>query len=177
MKGSLFDLLGNVCYMRAVLSFVHLNIVKRKQDTPVWYVLFPFYAQCMPQAQRLGAAALFTSTDGEQSGFVSGYIWGFCSVWALRPDSGCTRRPAVSRSRSAPYRSLTRLSLDVNRGALPPVAEMPIGAGTVSRWVRAAATYPPCFDPTELGSLRGITFPSITARPARNFLSLPPSDL
>ena len=47
----------------------------------------------------------------------------------------------------------------------------------MSRWVRAAATYPPCFDPTELGSLRGITFPSITARPARNFLSLPISDL
>ena len=53
---------------------------------------------------------------------------------------------------------------------------MPIGAGTVSRRVRAAVIHPPGFDPAEPGSLRG-SAPQPTARPARNFLSLPPIDL
>ena len=66
--------------------------------------------------------------------------------------------PAASRSRIAPYRSLTRLSLDVNRGALPPVAEMPIGAGTVSRWVREAATLSLGFDLAPSGGLGEIIY-------------------
>ena len=82
----------------------------------------------------------------------------FYSDGIFHPDSGCTRGPAVSRSRIAPYRSLTRLSLDVNRGALPPVAEMPIGAGTVSRWVRAAATLSLGFDLAPSGGLGEIIY-------------------
>ena len=55
---------------------------------------------------RRSAAALFTSTDGKQICFDSGYAWGFCSAQTSLSDSGCTRAPAVSRSRIAPYRSL-----------------------------------------------------------------------
>ena len=66
--------------------------------------------------------------------------------------------PAASRSRIAPYRSLTRLSLDVIRVARRTSAEMPIGAGTVSRWVRAAATLSLGFDLAPSGGLGEIIY-------------------
>ena len=89
----------------------------------------------------------------------SGAILGSYSALTSHPDSGCTRRPAVSRSRIAPYRSLTRLSLDVIRVARRTSAEMPIGSGTVSRWVRAAVIHPPGFDSAPLGEFEGNNIP------------------
>ena len=136
------------------------------------------------------AAALLPSTDGRIICSDSGCAWGFCSASIYLSDGGCTRGPAVSRSRIAPYRSLTRLSLDVIRVARRTSAEMPIGAGTLSRWVRAAASHPPGFDLAPSGEFEGRfprsagemsrsdkggraacgSAPQSTARPARNFL-------
>ena len=63
------------------------------------------------------AAALLPSTDGKQIRSDSGCAWGFCSVSTYLSDSGCTRGPAVSRSRIAPYRSLKcRFALVLCRG-------------------------------------------------------------
>ena len=104
------------------------------------------------------AAALLPSTDGKQIRSDSGCAWGFCSASTYLSDSGCTRGPAVSRSRIAPYRSLTRLSLDVIRVARRTSAEMPIGAGTVSRGVRAAATLSLGFDLAPSGGLGEIIY-------------------
>ena len=74
---------------------------------------------------RRSAAALLPSTDGRIICSDSGCAWGFCSASTYLSDSGCTRGSAVSRSRIAPYRSLTRLSLDVIRVARRTSAEMP----------------------------------------------------
>ena len=52
-----------------------------------------------------------------RAAFDSGCARGFHSVSASLPDSGCTRGSAVSRSRSAPYRSLKyRFALVLCRG-------------------------------------------------------------
>ena len=92
---------------------------------------------------RRSAAALFTSTDGGQIFFNSGCAWGFCSASIYLSDSGCTRGPAVSRSRIAPYRSLKcRFALVLCRG----------GCGRRRPALRA-------FDPTESGEFEGNDIP------------------
>ena len=66
---------------------------------------------------RRSAAALFTSTDGKQICFDSDVTRRFHPASAFLSDSGCTRGPAVSRSRIAPYRSLKcRFALVLCRG-------------------------------------------------------------
>ena len=52
-----------------------------------------------------------------------------------------------------------RLSLDVIRVTLPTGPEIPFRIGTLSRWVRAAASHPPSLDPDASGEFEGGEIP------------------